>query len=85
MYMDALDTVLRRPEIRQACDEFTLSPATLRMRMTNNAVRVFEAAPREFGMYRQAAADELATAGTGPVQVTHGSTRDDRSPPGRAD
>jgi hypothetical protein len=78
MYMDALDVVLRAPEIRQACDEFTLSPATLRMRMASNAAQVFEAAPREFDAYRQATAQELATVDTGPTQVTHGSTRDPR-------
>jgi hypothetical protein len=76
MYMDALDVVLRTPEIRQACDEFTLSPATLRMRMTNNAVQVFGAAPRAFDAYRQATAQELATGTAGRVQVTHGSERD---------
>jgi hypothetical protein len=76
MYMDALDVVLRTPEIRQACNEFTLSPATLRMRMTNNAVQVFEAAPPAFDAYRQAAAQELATGTAGRVQVTHGSERD---------
>ena len=71
MYMNALDVVLRTPEIRQACDEFTLSAATLRMKMTSIAARVFEAAPREFDAYRQAIA-----IGTGPVKVTHGADRD---------
>lgn len=78
MYMDALNVVLRTREIWQACDEFTLSPATLRMRMANNATRVFEAAPREFGAYQQAASQKLTAVDTGPVQVTHGSTRDAR-------
>ena len=71
MYMNALDVVLRTPEIRQACDEFTLSAATLRMKMTSIAARVFEAAPREFDAYRQAIA-----IGAGPVKVTHGADRD---------
>lgn len=78
MYMNALDVVVRTPEIRQACDEFSLSPATLRMKLTSNAARVFEAAPREFDAYRQAAAQELAGVDTGPVKATHGSDRDPR-------
>src|SRR6266702_8805631 len=72
MYMDALDVALRRPEIRQACDEFSLSPAALRMRMMSNATRVLCAAPREFDAYQQAAAQELVAVDTSPGQVTHG-------------
>ena len=78
MYMDALDVVLRTPEIRQACDEFTLPAAALRMRMTYIATRVFEAAPREYDAYQQALAQALATGAAGKVQVTRGSDRDPR-------
>ena len=73
MYMYALDLVLRQPEIRQACDEFALSPATLRMRMTANATRVLLAAPQEFSAYLQA---ELNAADSGTLEVTHGLARD---------
>jgi hypothetical protein len=75
MYMNALDVVLRQPEVRQACDEFTLPPATLRMRMTVNATRVLAAAPREFGAYLQAG---LTAVDSGPLKVTHGSDWDPR-------
>ena len=75
MYMKALNVVLRQPEIRQACDEFTLSPATLRMRMAASATRVLAAAPREFGAYLQA---DLTAVDSGPLKVTHGQDRDPR-------
>src|SRR5579859_1740837 len=72
MYQDGLDIVLRRPEIRQACDEFGLPPATLRMRLTYDAAHVLSSAPREFDTYQQAAAQRKLAA-AGPDQVTHGT------------
>ena len=75
MYMNALDVVLRQPEVRQACDEFTLPSPTLRMRMAANATRVLAAAPREFGAYLQAG---LTAVDSGPLKVTHGSDWDPR-------
>jgi hypothetical protein len=76
MYMDALNGVLRNPEIRQACDDFAVSLATIRMKMAGNAASVLAAAPREFDVYREAIAQEPAGTGTGPAQVTHGRTLD---------
>jgi hypothetical protein len=75
MYMNALDVVLRQPEVRQACDEFTLPSSTLRMRMAANATRVLAAAPREFGAYLEAG---LTAVDSGPLKVTHGSDWDPR-------
>ncbi|HLK02295.1 MAG TPA: hypothetical protein VKU39_20630, partial [Streptosporangiaceae bacterium] len=76
MYTAALGDVLSRPEIRDACDEFGLSVTSLRTRMSFDATRVFAAAPHEFEAYRRAVAQELATSGTGPAQVTHGASWD---------
>ena len=78
MYMDALDVVLRTPEIRQACDEFTLPAAASPDEDDDNAIRVFEAAPREYDAYQQARCPGLATGAAGRVQVTRGSDRDPR-------
>jgi hypothetical protein len=78
MYMDALTVVLRRPEIRQACREFGVSPATIRMRMMSGAASVLAAAAPEWDVYREAVAAELAAVNTGAAQVTHGSIRDPR-------
>lgn len=79
MYMDALNSVLRKPEIRQAFDEFELSAGDLRMRMWRRAARVFATAPEEFGEYQEAAASADAAAGTGPSQITHGSPWEPRN------
>jgi KAP family P-loop domain len=78
MYLDALTVVLRKPEIRQACHEFGVSPATIRMRMMSKAAAVLGAATPEWDAYRQAAAAELTAASTDAAQVTHGSTWDPR-------
>jgi len=78
MYMNALDGALRRPEIRQACEELTLGAAGLRMKMLGNAFDVLQAAPREFDAYQQAMVQQLAGLGTGASQVTHGPTWDPR-------
>lgn len=78
MYLDALRVVLRTPEIRQACDEFSVSPDTLQMKMMSSADNVLASAPLEFDVYSQAMAQELAGKGTGPAQVTHGLTLDPR-------
>lgn len=73
MYMGALDAVLGRPEIRQACDEFTLSPARLRMIIASGAARVLEAAPPEFEAYRRAVEQQRAAAELSPLEVTRGT------------
>jgi hypothetical protein len=78
LYLDALTVVLRRPEIRQACHEFAVSPATIRMRMMSKAASVLGTAAQEWDAYRQAMATEFTAANTGAAQVTHGSTWDPR-------
>jgi hypothetical protein len=79
MYMNALDSALRRPEISHACADFGVSRGTLRMKMISNAAAVLGSASQEFEVYREAIAQRLAAADTGPARVTHGSAFDARN------
>src|ERR1700677_42052 len=78
MYLDTLTVVLRKPEIRQACRDFAVSPAKIRMKMVLKAASVLGTAVQEWETYRQAVTTGLAVADTRSGAVTHGPTRDPR-------
>jgi hypothetical protein len=54
MFMNALDQVVADPEIRDALEEFRLSPHSLRGSMIAAASQVLEAAPLEYDAYQSA-------------------------------
>jgi hypothetical protein len=66
MYVEALDDVLAEVEVRAALEEFDLIPATLRMKMVNEAALVLGSAPQEYENYRQAASSEVSRSYTLP-------------------
>lgn len=75
-YMESLDLILAKPEIRDSLREFSLSPAFVRMAMVADAGRILGSARREFAAYQQVHFREFGGPAADPRLISHGSRRD---------
>src|SRR5260370_5315279 len=74
--MGVLDMILGVRELRVSLQEFSLSPAFVRMAMVADAARVVGSARREFAAYQEVRSREFGGPAADPSLISRGSRRD---------